>query len=89
MQMAKIEIYTQMGCGYCARALRLLQSKNIDFEQIDVSLNSDLRAEMAKRAGGRNTSPQIFVNDEHIGDSDEIFALERASHLDKLLKVGS
>jgi len=89
MQMAKIEIYTQMGCGYCAHALRLLQSKNIDFEQIDVSLNSDLRAEMAKRAGGRNTSPQIFVNDEHIGDSDEIFALERAGHLDKLLKVGS
>ena len=89
MQMAKIEIYTQMGCGYCARALRLLQSKNIDFEQIDVSLNSDLRAEMAKRAGGRNTSPQIFVNDEHIGDSDEIFALERAGLLDKLLKVGS
>ena len=89
MQMAKIEIYTQMGCGYCARALRLLQSKNIDFEQIDVSLNSDLRAKMAKRAGGRNTSPQIFVNDEHIGDSDEIFALERAGHLDKLLKVGS
>ena len=89
MQMAKIEIYTQMGCGYCARALRLLQSKNIDFEQIDVSLDSDLRAEMAKRAGGRNTSPQIFVNDEHIGDSDEIFALERAGHLDKLLKVGS
>ena len=87
--MAKIEIYTQMGCGYCARALRLLQSKNIDFDQIDVSLNSDLRAEMAKRAGGRNTSPQIFVNDEHIGDSDEIFALERAGHLDKLLKVGS
>ena len=89
MQMAKIEIYTQMGCGYCARALQLLQSKNIDFEQIDVSLNSDLRAEMAKRAGGRNTSPQIFVNDEHIGDSDEIFALERTGHLDKLLKVGS
>ena len=89
MQMSKTEIYTQMGCGYCARALRLLQSKNIDFEQIDVSLNSDLRAEMAKRAGGRNTSPQIFVNDEHIGDSDEIFALERAGHLDKLLKVES
>ena len=89
MQMAKIEIYTQMGCGYCARALRLLQSKNIDFEQIDVSLNSDLRAEMAKRAGGRNTSPQIFVNDEHIGDSDKIFALERAGHLDKLLQMGS
>ena len=89
MQMAKIEIYTQMGCGYCASALRLLQSKNIDFEQIDVSLNSDLRAEMAKRAGGRNTSPQIFVDDEHIGDSDEIFALERAGHLDKLLQLGS
>ncbi|MDB2390461.1 glutaredoxin 3 [Alphaproteobacteria bacterium] len=87
--MTKIEIYTQMGCGYCARALRLLQSKNVAFEQIDVSLNSSLRAEMVKRTGGRNTSPQVFVDDEHIGDSDEIFALERAGHLDKLLKLGS
>jgi glutaredoxin 3 len=87
--MAKIEIYTQMGCGYCARAVRLLQSKNVPFEQIDVSLNSSLRAEMSKRAGGRNTSPQIFVDDEHIGDSDEIFALNRVGHLDKLLKLGS
>ena len=64
--MARIEIYTQMGCGYCARALRLLQSKNVAFKQIDVSLSSDLRAEMAKRSGGRNTSPQIFVDGEHI-----------------------
>lgn len=87
--MARIEVYTQMGCGYCARALRLLQSKNVAFKQIDVSLSSDLRVEMAKRSGGRNTSPQIFVDDEHIGDSDEIFALDRAGHLDKLLKLGS
>jgi glutaredoxin 3 len=87
--MARIEVYTQMGCGYCARALRLLQSKNVAFKQIDVSLSSDLRAEMAKRSGGRNTSPQIFVDGEHIGDSDEIFALDRAGHLDKLLKLGS
>ena len=87
--MAKIEIYTQMGCGYCARALRLLQAKNVPFEQIDVSLSSDLRGEMTKRSGGRNTSPQIFVDDEHIGDSDEIFALDRAGHLDKLLKPES
>lgn len=87
--MARIEVYTQMGCGYCARALRLLQSKNVAFKQIDVSLSSDLRVEMAKRSGGRNTSPQIFVDGEHIGDSDEIFALDRAGHLDKLLKLGS
>ena len=87
--MAKIEIYTQMGCGYCARALRLLQTKNVPFKQIDVSLSSALRDEMTKRSGGRNTSPQIFVDDGHIGDSDEIFALDRAGHLDKLLKPES
>jgi glutaredoxin 3 len=61
----------------------------VAFKQIDVSLSSDLRAEMAKRSGGHNTSPQIFVDGEHIGDSDEIFALDRAGHLDKLLKLGS
>lgn len=87
--MSKIEIYTQMGCGYCARTLRLLHAKNAPFEQIDVSLSPVLRGEMTKRAGGRTTAPQVFVDDEHIGDSDKIFALDRTGRLDKLLKLGS
>ena len=84
--MAKVEIYTSIMCPYCSRALALLQTKNIAFEQIDVSMNADLRQIMRSRAAGRTSVPQIFIDDEHIGGCDELMALESAGHLDALLR---
>lgn len=81
----KVDIYTAQACGYCSRAMRLLQSKNVDFKQIDVSMSSDLRAEMTSRSGGGRTVPQIFIGDMHVGGCDDLFSLENAGHLDKLL----
>ena len=83
--MAKVEIYTSIMCGYCARAIRLLESKSIAYEEIDVSLSSELRAKMRSRAGGSNSVPQIFIDDDHIGGCRELYALENAGLLDKLL----
>lgn len=83
--MAKVEIYTSITCPYCNRAVRLLDSKNISFEQIDVSTSGALRQSMRSRAGGRTSVPQIFINDEHIGGCDDLMALESVGHLDALL----
>lgn len=83
--MPKIEIYTAQMCGYCHRALRLLDSKGVAYEQIDVSMSSMLRDEMRSRSGGSRTVPQIFIDDDHIGGSDDLYALERAGNLDPLL----
>jgi glutaredoxin 3 len=84
--MAKVEIYTSMMCPYCTQALRVLTAKNINFEQIDVTMSSALRETMKRRAGGRTSVPQIFIDDEHIGGCDDLMALESAGHLDKLLQ---
>ena len=83
--MAKVEIYTSIMCPYCSHAIGLLQSKNISFEQIDVSLSGAYRQTMRKRAGGRTSVPQVFINDEHIGGCDDLMALEASGHLDTLL----
>lgn len=83
--MAKVEIYTAMMCGYCTRAIRLLESKKIAYEEIDVSMSAELRATMRSRAGGQTSVPQIFIDDEHVGGCSDLFALENAGHLDKLL----
>lgn len=85
--MAKIEIFTAAGCGYCVRALRLLESKNVAFEHSDVTLDPSLRASLRSRAGGRTSVPQIFIDGEHIGGSDELMKLDRLGHLDKLLQL--
>ena len=83
--MAKIEIYTSIMCPHCSRAVRLLQSKNVNFEQIDVSMNSGLRQSMRLRAGGVASVPQIFIDNEHIGGCDDLMALEFAGRLDALI----
>ena len=84
--MAKVEIYTSIMCPYCSRALALLRAKDIVFEQIDVSMSNDLRQAMRRRAGGRKSVPQIFIDDEHIGGCDELMVLESAGHLDAFLR---
>ncbi len=83
--MSKIEIYTSAFCPYCAQALKLLRSKNQNFEQIDVSADRALRQKMTERAKGKTSVPQIFIDGEHIGGCDTLHSLERAGHLDKLL----
>ena len=82
--MAKIEIYTTPFCGYCARAKGLLDSKGAAYEEMDVMMDDKNRTEMRERAK-RSTVPQIFINGQHIGGSDDLAALEQAGKLDALL----
>ncbi|CAN5618857.1 glutaredoxin 3 [soil metagenome] len=82
--MAKVEIYTTMWCGYCARAKSLLEKKGAAYQEMDVMEDAAKRAEMRERAK-RTTVPQIFINGQHIGGSDELAALEQAGRLDALL----
>ena len=82
--MAKIEIYTTPWCGYCARAKALLEKKGAAYEETDVMEDAGKRGEMRERSR-RTTVPQIFINGQHIGGSDELAALEQAGKLDTLL----
>ena len=83
--MAEVELYTTMFCPYCARARALLERKGVTYTDIDILDEPARRGEMIQRAGGRTTVPQIFINDEHIGGSDELVALDRAGELDAKL----
>jgi glutaredoxin 3 len=82
---AKVEIYTSMFCGYCARAKALLSRKGVDYVEHDVDADGSLREAMTKRAGGRTSVPQVFIDGQHVGGCDDIHALDAAGQLDKLL----
>lgn len=83
--MAKVEIYTKGYCPYCARALALLRSKAAVIEEYEISMDAPKRAEMIERANGRTTVPQIFIDGQHIGGSDDLAALDAKGGLDPLL----
>lgn len=85
--MANVQIYTKSFCPYCARAKRLLDEKGVPYEEYDISGGGAKREEMIQRAGGRTTVPQIFIDGQHMGGSDDLAALERAGKLDPLLSA--
>ena len=83
--MTSVEIYTQQYCPYCQWAKELLSRKGVNFREIDVTGNRQMRQQMSERANGRTTVPQIFIDAAHIGGCDELYALEDAGKLDPLL----
>jgi glutaredoxin 3 len=83
--MPRVIIYTTNYCPYCYRAKALLRSKNVEFEEIDVTNDSARRAEM-ERLSARRTVPQIFIDDQPIGGFDEACRLDAAGELDRLLE---
>jgi glutaredoxin 3 len=80
-----VKIYTTQYCPYCVRAKRLLQKKNVAYQEIDVSEDDDARMRMMQ-VTGRQTVPQIFIGDRHVGGSDDLHALEARGELDSLLQ---
>ncbi len=87
--MAKVEMYSTMWCPYCAHARALLGRKGVEFTEIDLMEEPGRRDEMMRRAGGRTSVPQIFIDGEHIGGCDDMVALDRAGGLDPKLGIGS
>lgn len=83
--MPKIIMYSTRFCPYCVRARMLLEKKGVDFTDIRVDSEPQLRDEMMTRAGGRSSVPQIFIDEEHIGGCDDLYDLEFEGQLDKKL----
>jgi glutaredoxin 3 len=86
--MTSVEIYTRDFCSYCQWAKELLSRKGVNFREIDVTGDRQMRQEMVQRANGGNTFPQIFIGATHVGGCDELYALEEAGKLDALLHQG-
>ncbi|KTD66815.1 MULTISPECIES: glutaredoxin 3 [Legionella] len=83
--MAEVIMYSTAYCPYCVRAKELLQQKHASFTEIRVDVQPELRDEMISKSG-RRTVPQIFINGQHIGGCDDLYALDAQGKLDTLLR---
>ncbi|MEM8780945.1 MAG: glutaredoxin 3 [Cyanobacteria bacterium P01_G01_bin.49] len=82
---AKVEIYTWQTCPFCIRAKLLLWWKGVNFTEYKIDGDEEARAKMAERANGKRSVPQIFINQQHIGGSDELYRLNGENKLNPLL----
>jgi glutaredoxin 3 len=84
---AKVEIYTWSTCPFCIRAKALLDKKGVDYTEYNLDGDEPGRAQMAQRANGKRSVPQVFINDQHVGGCDDLYALDARKQLDPLLAV--
>ncbi len=82
--MPKVEIYTKSWCPYSTRAKDHLDFKGVLYEEIDVTTDTVREMEMVHRSS-RHTVPQIFIDGQHMGGSDDLLAAEASGRLDDIL----
>lgn len=78
-----ITMYESQLCGYCRAASKLFQRKGWDYQAIVIDGRDDLRQEMRDKSD-RNTVPQIWIGDHHVGGFDDLAELEADGELDQL-----
>ena len=83
--MKKIIMYTGPMCSFCDAAKRLLARNNATFTEIDIASKEGLIEEMIKKASGKRTVPQIFVDEYHVGGYQELRELEKQNKLQELI----
>jgi glutaredoxin 3 len=82
--MRRIRLYTTSWCGFCHAAKRLLEGKELEYEEIDVGLDPAFRQRLVELTG-RWTVPQIVIDGEPIGGYAELRELDRRGELDRKL----
>jgi glutaredoxin 3 len=82
----RVTLYTTEPCGFCRQAKALLQSRGVDYDEVDLAKDPDGRADLVARTG-QMTFPQIVVGDRAIGGFRELLEADRAGVLDTLLEA--
>ena len=67
---SSVSIISKPGCPFCAKAKTMLKEKGIAFEE--VLLGKDITSVSLKAMSGSTAVPQIFINGDRIGGSDEL-----------------
>jgi len=83
--MKNIVMYTGPMCNFCDAAKRLLNRNNATFTEIDIASKEGLMEEMIKKANGKRTVPQIFIDEYHVGGYQELRELEKQNKLLELI----
>ena len=84
--MNQVEIYSKKLCIYCLRAKFLFKRMGVTYQEIDVTYDSEKLSEMHNRSK-RQTVPQIFINGQHIGGSDDLAKAKRSGEIDRYLQI--
>jgi glutaredoxin 3 len=82
--MNQIMLYTTEPCGFCRQAKALLSKRGLTYDEINLAMDADGRAELAKRTG-MMTFPQVIIGDELVGGFTELVSADQSGRLAEIL----
>ena len=85
--MAKVVLYTKSYCPYSKNCKEYLSEKGVEYSEMMVDEDATLAKEMEVKSGGRTDTPQVFINDHHIGSFDDLKALDSQGKLNEMLDI--
>jgi glutaredoxin-like protein len=65
-----VTVFTREGCPFCVRAKGMLRDAGLQYDEL--VLNRDYSEVTLRAVAGVSMVPQVFINGEHIGDSDKL-----------------
>jgi glutaredoxin 3 len=68
--MKNVKVYSTPTCPWCTRAKQYLRQKNVQFEDIDVSMNQKAAQDMMKKSGQMGV-PVLDINGQIIIGFDQ------------------
>ena len=83
--MKKVVIYSTRICPFCVRAKNFFTKKDIPYDDIMIDQNPEEIKIMMERSK-RQSVPQIFIGDYHVGGFDDLIEHDMDGKLENLLK---
>jgi glutaredoxin 3 len=81
--MAKITVYTTEPCSFCTRAKQLLTTRELSFDEVNLSKDPEGRAALSQLTG-MMSFPQVIIGSETVGGFMELVAADRSGRLREL-----
>ena len=83
--MKKVVIYSTRISPYCMRAKNFFEKRNITFDEIRIDQDSAQMQKMMEMSK-RQSVPQIFIGDYHVGGFDDLIEHDMDGKLEDLLE---
>jgi len=83
--MRTVKVYTKENCDFSTAVIRLLDAREIPYEEVVLDLDSPEHRELGERTGSMKL-PQAFIGATPLGSTQEIIAAEQSGMLAELVQ---
>jgi glutaredoxin 3 len=84
MAASDVVVYTTDPCSFCTRVKQLLETRGVEYTEINLARDAAGRHELVQRTG-MMSFPQVIIGGELVGGFQETLAADQSGRLRELL----